>query len=723
MKNRSILFFFGILITFNVSSQSRAGKDFALFIVNEKYKEPSWRTLSSPLKDATEIAKDLRDLYGFQTQIVKNPSRKEILDTLISYKLRHKFPSEDGQLLIYFSGHGHYDDLALEGYFIPQDGRSSNDDPYGDSWLSYSELRKRVSGIDCRHILLVMDACYSGAIDPKIFNKNETGDSDMDRPGEAAKARNQRISDLLRPRSRIFITSGDKNYTPDPSEVAAQFKAGLRSLGGSIGYLSAQKLFDNYLEKANPSPKLGSFEKDEISSTFLFVYKYYKAPNLIPTAVDKDGDGFPDVTDVCPSEPGSAQGCPDTDQDGVADKDDKCPNVKGILSQQGCLGDEDNDGFADDIDECPNLFGHIKGCPDRDHDGISDKYDKCPDTSGAFILNGCPDTDGDGIPDIDDRCPKQKGEIMGCPDTDGDGISDIEDRCPGRKGEIMGCPDTDGDGVPDIDDRCSKLKGEINGCPDTDGDRVPDIDDLCPKLSGVLELRGCPVDDRDGDGVKNQDDRCPEENGQKQMNGCPDSDGDDIVDLDDRCPKEKGSINRMGCPLLRGWYYANFRFDPYQYFKIPSSFYPSEADHTVGSLGAFSGNIGAQVRPINNFWVGVEAGAGFSPWGLSLKNYRGLGIAYFPVLINTELFFNNISVGVASGYEWVIPDLYGHTDKRPVVTKAYGNFLIRLQILHDDYDGYLGGNVRWNMKDKSWGFGILLPILFNSEFGNSANIR
>ncbi|MFN8167634.1 MAG: fibronectin type III domain-containing protein [Candidatus Nanopelagicales bacterium] len=54
--------------------------------------------------------------------------------------------------------------------------------------------------------------------------------------------------------------------------------------------------------------------------------------------LDQDGDGVPDGTDRCPSQPGPAavQGCPDSDGDLRADMDDLCPLTYGTANQ-GCL--------------------------------------------------------------------------------------------------------------------------------------------------------------------------------------------------------------------------------------------------------------------------------------------------------------------------------------------------------------------------------------------------
>ena len=113
--------------------------------------------------------------------------------------------------------------------------------------------------------------------------------------------------------------------------------------------------------------------------------------------------------------------------------------------------DRDGDGFQDDEDACPSQAGTIRsgerrGCPetfteepagpvDSDGDDILDGDDACPDKMGSPsddpAKNGCPDApqpkapvdrEGDGVPDASDACPSEPGvgtataeTRLGCP--------------------------------------------------------------------------------------------------------------------------------------------------------------------------------------------------------------------------------------------------------------------------------------------------------------------
>ena len=118
----------------------------------------------------------------------------------------------------------------------------------------------------------------------------------------------------------------------------------------------------------------------------------------------------------------------------LADVDARAPDFKYVIEKEK---DTDGDGYPDVIDLCPEDKEDGRapkpsdGCPDmpdRDGDGIPDVVDKCPDDpedmDGIDDRDGCPETDADqdGVPDAEDQCPKEPGQRVtedpsknGCP--------------------------------------------------------------------------------------------------------------------------------------------------------------------------------------------------------------------------------------------------------------------------------------------------------------------
>jgi len=311
------------------------GKDYALFFAIEQYDNTSaWQKLPGLIKEVEGIASDLRDLYGYtETKVLKNPSLAEIDAELSAWRARSFGP--DDQLFVFFSGHGQYVDDRKQGYFIPRDGTGSTVSIYERKWLPYLDLRRLVTGIPCRHIMLGLDACFSGTADDQIVFKNETEEW-VEPAGAQDKQWNQQIHDQLRCQSRILLTAGGKTKTENPSKFAAAFRKAFSKQGGTDKIARPSDIQDEWYG-LTIQPHASTFEGHEACGSFLFVYQPKTNPQP-PTAPDYDDDGIPDKDDKCPTEKGPAatKGCPDGDGDGVADKFDDCKTQPGPASNNGC---------------------------------------------------------------------------------------------------------------------------------------------------------------------------------------------------------------------------------------------------------------------------------------------------------------------------------------------------------------------------------------------------
>ena len=339
-------------------STFRSGKDFALFFAVSNYDQ--WDKLQNPVKDAEAIAGDLNKYYAFDTMVVRNPTYDKVIEVLNRYTARTY--ADDGQLFVFFTGHGYLNSVK-EGFFVPKDGQKN--DPSQRSYLAHNRVAYLINNIPCKHILLGIDACYSGSFMRTIQQKGDIGK----RPGETDAAIKERfIQDMLQYKSRLVITSGGEEPTNDKSQFARQILAALRSRGGNGGILDFYGLV-SYLQSARPTPRFGEFGDSDPGGQFLFVNEAAAQENKSPAISDSDGDGIPDASDACPQEFGTvnARGCPDADDDGVPDQSDRCKYVAGLARWQGC--------------------------PDTDGDGVPDHEDKCPSEKGEVALEGCPRAD------------------------------------------------------------------------------------------------------------------------------------------------------------------------------------------------------------------------------------------------------------------------------------------------------------------------------------------
>jgi hypothetical protein len=237
-------------------------KDRALLFAVNDYKYMA--DLDNPVQNARSIATELEQRYGFQAEVVVNPTIDEIDKKINNYRKRFSngtYPAE-GQLLLYFSGHGVQE--GRNGYFMASDSDPAR--PQRTA-IEYDYYRSQIDQINCQHILVAIDACHSATFDPSYGLRNDN--RRFRRKGEEAYDRI--LANHQSYRARCFWTSdGLGEETPDRSTFAYQLLEGLRSHVGSNRYLRSSELFSVYLEKANPLPGGGNFGGDEPAACFLF---------------------------------------------------------------------------------------------------------------------------------------------------------------------------------------------------------------------------------------------------------------------------------------------------------------------------------------------------------------------------------------------------------------------------------------------------------------------
>lgn len=132
-----------------------------LFVVGVNDYE-HWPKLNNAVKDATDITSTLMSMYSFDFSNVIMLKNEQATRTNIYKSLRSLIEQVTPQdnLVIYYSGHGHFDELLNEGYWVPVDAKVGSSGDY----LSNSDLLKIISNINSQHTFLVADACFSGSL-------------------------------------------------------------------------------------------------------------------------------------------------------------------------------------------------------------------------------------------------------------------------------------------------------------------------------------------------------------------------------------------------------------------------------------------------------------------------------------------------------------------------------------------------------------------------------
>jgi uncharacterized caspase-like protein len=238
-------------------------KDYALLFATDQYDH--WTDLVNPIDDANSIAQVLKSKYGFQTEVIENPSLDEVFIKLSEYAQR-KFKPQD-QLMIFFAGHGYFDESFGEGFVVAKN--SLENDKAKTTYISHNRLRGIISNIPSEHIFLAMDVCFGGTFDPVIagargMESGETTDAEF-------------LVRKLNERTRKYLTSGGKEYVSDGipgkhSPFTLKLLQALTDGGGSDRILTLTEI-KTYVEKLKPEPRIGSFGDDKPTSDFVFVRK------------------------------------------------------------------------------------------------------------------------------------------------------------------------------------------------------------------------------------------------------------------------------------------------------------------------------------------------------------------------------------------------------------------------------------------------------------------
>jgi hypothetical protein len=198
------------------------GKNFAVIIGVSKYLDPVMPDLFYPIFDARKVVDVITSFYTFDKKnvlLLENPTKGKIIKVLDS--LDHVITTKDN-LLIFYAGHGNWDERNSMGYWLPSDAAAR----MLDNWLMNSIITAYVSQSMARHTLVIADACFGGS----IFRTRAI------QPEEEKS-----LSEMYLKTSKKAMTSGDLTEVPDESVFVKTFIEQLSA--NKENYLSTEKLF------------------------------------------------------------------------------------------------------------------------------------------------------------------------------------------------------------------------------------------------------------------------------------------------------------------------------------------------------------------------------------------------------------------------------------------------------------------------------------------------
>lgn len=221
-------------INYNLSN----AKFHALIIAVQDYDDPGINDLDEPIRDANRFYKVITANYTFSEENIlylKNPTKADIIGTL--HQMRSILKPEDN-LLIYYAGHGYWDEEMMTGYWLPRD--ANRDNPV--NWLPNTDLTNYLNVLKTKHTLLIADACFSGG----IFKTR------------SAFSTSAAIEKLYKLPSRKAITSGTLTEVPDKSVFVEYLIKRLEE--NSENYLSSEQLFSSLrVAVMNNSPNVPQY--------------------------------------------------------------------------------------------------------------------------------------------------------------------------------------------------------------------------------------------------------------------------------------------------------------------------------------------------------------------------------------------------------------------------------------------------------------------------------
>ncbi len=177
-----------------VASIPQIERKFAVLFGIDRYTDSTIPSLENAITDAGAIGRLFTDKLGYEIHIVNNAKRADIIRTLNQLAV---VMEPDDSLVIYYAGHGYFNEKTGGGYWIPSD--ASARDPA--SWISNVSISEMLSGIRSKQMVMIADSCYSGTFtkEQKISSSSEVIDP----------------ADVLAKRSVVVMSSGGDEPVAD----------------------------------------------------------------------------------------------------------------------------------------------------------------------------------------------------------------------------------------------------------------------------------------------------------------------------------------------------------------------------------------------------------------------------------------------------------------------------------------------------------------------------
>ena len=140
--------------------------------------------------------------------------------------------TKNDNLLIFYAGHGELDKKQNRGYWLPVDASYE----LRSKWISNAIVADELKATDAKHVLLIVDSCFSGSL---MRSSNSTSSKQ--------KLDEDYIRLLQKKKTRLVITSGGNEpvMDSDGGEHSIFAKKLIDTLRENDNVITTQKIFEN----------------------------------------------------------------------------------------------------------------------------------------------------------------------------------------------------------------------------------------------------------------------------------------------------------------------------------------------------------------------------------------------------------------------------------------------------------------------------------------------
>jgi tetratricopeptide (TPR) repeat protein len=130
-------------------------KNHLLVVAINRYYDNNWPDLAMPIKDAMDVYNILTERFEFDPAYTDTIFNENATLRTVNQKMRTlvEKAGPDDNVIIYFAGHGHFDQILNEGYWVLADGEQSN-----------AAISVVLRAFKAKHVLVIADACFSGSL-------------------------------------------------------------------------------------------------------------------------------------------------------------------------------------------------------------------------------------------------------------------------------------------------------------------------------------------------------------------------------------------------------------------------------------------------------------------------------------------------------------------------------------------------------------------------------